>query len=180
MQVTIDFDHTYQPTTLRDDLTLMTFESPQVDGSFQTILVLIMPHPDPLLPGVFNLGFGPADGNGRFRDDVRLRHLDLNMVFSTVLFLSLAFLEKNPASTIGIDGSDDLRARLYHGMYKSNRQYLSDYFAAIGVDWYVRIFRNGDYEKDAQKTPIAKPIPAPFDYVRDSKDLYRYYMFRLK
>ncbi|MFC0513655.1 DUF6934 family protein [Mucilaginibacter angelicae] len=180
MQVNINFDQTYSPLTLANDLTVMTFESPQIDGSVQEILILISPHPDPLLPGVFNLGFGPPDGNGAFKDNVRLKHANLNIVFSTVLLLGLAFLEQNPMATIGIDGSDDLRARFYHRMYKSNKTYLNDYFVAIGVDWYVRIFRDGDYEKDEKGYPVAKPRPEPFDYERDNKDLYRYYMFRLK
>ncbi|WP_184549352.1 DUF6934 family protein [Mucilaginibacter sp. FT3.2] len=180
MQVTINFDQIYPPLKLVDTLTEMTFESPKVDGSLQEMLIKITLHPDPLLPGVFNLGFGPPDGKGNFKDDIRLKYEDLDKVFSTVLFHGLVFLQQNPESTIGIDGSDDLRARLYHRMYKSNRVYLADYFAAIGVDWYVRIFRNGDYEKDELGNAIAKPRPESFDYKRNNKDLYRYYMFRLK
>jgi hypothetical protein len=180
MQVTINFDQIYPPLKLVDTLTEMTFEAPQVDGSTQEIFILIGPHPDPLLPDVFNLGFGPPDGRGGFKDNVKLRHLNLDKVFSTVLFLGLTFLQQNPTLTVGIDGSDDFRARLYHRMYKYNREYLSNYFTAIGVDWYVRIFRNGDYEKDDDGHAIAKPRPESFDYARENKDLYRYYMFRLK
>jgi hypothetical protein len=180
MQVTINFDDTYEPLSLSDDLSEMTFDSPRVDGSIQRIVVQITPHPDPLLPDVYNLGFGPPDGNGGFIDNIQLSHSNLNTVFSTVLFHALSFLEINPGLTIGLDGSDDLRARLYHRITKFNKAYLDDFFITIGVDWYVRIFRNGDYEKDSQGTPIAKPRPELFDYLRDNKDLYRYYMFRKK
>ena len=180
MPVTIDFAETYPPETLADDLSEMTFISPQKDGSGQILMVQIAPHPDPLLPNVYNLGFGPPGGNGSFIDNVRLRHADIDKVFSTVLFHALTFLGDHRDLTIGVDGSDDLRARLYHGMFKSNKQYLSEHFIPIGVDWYVRYFRNGDYEKDKNGEPLPKPRPEPFDYDRDNNDLYRYYMFRLK
>jgi len=180
MQIIINFEDTYQPVCLSDDLSEMTFDSPQMDGTDKRLLVQITPHPDPLLPNVYNLGFGPPDGQGRFVDSIRLRHKDINKIFSTVLFHALSFLEVNPTLTIGLDGSDDLRARLYHRITKSNRNYLNDFFITIGVDWYVRIFRNGDYEKNDSGYPIAKPRPEPFDFNRDNRDLYRYYMFRLK
>jgi len=180
MPITINFDDTYPPQELYDDLSEMTFLSPQTDGSSVLLVVQIVAHPDPLLPNVYNLGFGPPNGTGGFKDDIRLKHSNLDKVFSTVLFHALSFLEENNNLTIGIDGSDDLRARLYHGIFKSNRNYLCETFIPIGVDWYVRYFRNGDYEQDADGNPLPKPRPEPFDFERDNKDLYRYYMFRLK
>lgn len=178
--ITIDFDQVYEPLTLSEDFSEMTFNAPQLGAADELIVVQITPHSDPLLPNVYNLGFGPLDGKGGFVDNVRLKHADLDKLFSTVLFHALSFLEANPGLTIGVDGSDDLRARLYHGMFKSNKSYLSDFFIASGVDWYVRIFRDGSYEKDGNGFAVAKPRPEPFDYQRDNKDLYRYYMFRLK
>jgi hypothetical protein len=180
MQIHINFEETYQPLTLSDDLMEMTFASQLTGGESVQLVVQITPHPDPLLPDVYNLGFGPPDGKGGFDDNVRLKHVDIDKVFSTVLFHALSFLEVNPQLTIGLDGSDDLRARLYHSMFKSNRLYLDEFFIAIGVDWYVRIFRNETYEQDASGNYIAKPRPEPFDYARQNRDLYRYYMFRLK
>lgn len=158
----------------------MKFNALQSDGNVQQIFVKISKHPDPLLPDVYNLGFGPPNNNGSFKDDVNLHHSDINKVFSTVLFLALAFLDSNNHLTIGIDGSNDLRARLYHRMFKHNRVYLDDYFLAIGVDWYVRIFRSGQYEAHEDGTPYSKPRPELFDYERENRDLYRYYMFKLK
>lgn len=119
------------------------------------------------MPNVYNLGFGPPDRNGGFVDNVRLSNADIDKVFSTVLFHALAFLGDHPDITIGVDGSDNLRARLYHEIFKSNREYLSEHFISIGVDRYVRYYRNGDYEKDELGEPLPKPRPEPFNY-----DLY--------
>ena len=81
---------------------------------------------------------------------------------------------------MGIDGSDDLRATLYQMMFKTNKDYLDEFFVPLGVDYYVRIFRDGNYEQDALGNYIAKPRAEQFDYERSRHDLYRYYLFRLK
>jgi len=59
---------------------------------------------------VYNLGFGPPDGAGSFSDTVSLSHSNPAKVFSTVILVAIAFLERNPSLAIGIDGSDDRRA----------------------------------------------------------------------
>jgi hypothetical protein len=110
----------------------------------------------------------------------KVKHADISRVFSTVLFHGLTFLQENPDLILGIDGSDDLRATMYHLMIKANRAYLEDFFVIIGVDWYVRVFRNWHCELDAQGHLFAKPKPEPFDYQRNRHDLYRYYMFQLR
>jgi len=179
MIININFKDTYPPINLEDDFLTMTFESPQKDGSNQLLLVKIDHHNDPLLPNVYNLGFGPPNGQGGFLDDVRLKHVNIHRVLSTVLFHSLNFLELHTGTAMGIDGSDDLRAALYHHVFRSNRAYLGQFFTATGVDWYVRIFRDGRYEQDEYGYYIAKPRPELFDYRRTRQDLYRYYIFRL-
>jgi hypothetical protein len=178
--ITINFEETFDPITIESDLSQMTFQSPQVSGANELLLVKISPHPDPHLPNVYNLGFGPPNGNGGFQDNTRLKHSDTNRVFSTVLFHGLTFLQENPDLTLGIDGSDDLRATMYHLMLKANRAYLDDFFVAIGVDWYVRVFRNWNCEVDSEGNLLAKPKPEIFDYDRSRHDLYRYYMFHLR
>lgn len=178
--ITINFEDTFEPESIENDLSQMTFNSPQADGTSQQILVRIDPHPDPHLPKVFNLGFGPPDVDGNFYDNIRLKHTEINKVFSTVLFHGLTFLQENPDLTLGIDGSDDVRATMYHLMFKSNREYLNDFFVAIGVDWYVRVFRDWTYEVDHTGNVLSKPKPELFDYERTRHDLYRYYMFHLK
>jgi hypothetical protein len=110
--ITINFEHTFDPINIENDYSRMTFHSPQISGTNELMLVKISPHPDPYLPKVYNLGFGPLNGNGGFRDDIRLKHSDSNRVFSTVLFLGLIFLQVNPELILGIDGSDDLRATM--------------------------------------------------------------------
>ena len=101
-------------------------------------------------------------------------------MFSTILLFCLVYLQTNPQITIGIDGSNDVRAYLYHRMFKTNRDYLSEYFVTIGVDWYVKLLRDGNVETDENGLPHFKPRPEPFDYQRPSANLYRYYMFQLK
>jgi len=92
----------------------------------------------------------------------------------------LTFLQENPTVAIGLDGSNDVRAYLYHRMFCSNKEYLDEYFVALGVDWFVRLLRNNDYERNADGSAFFKPRPEPFDYQRAAKDLYRYYMFHLR
>jgi hypothetical protein len=180
MDIAINFEDTYEPIDIKSDFFEMTFNSPQKDGSTELIIVQVEPLNNPDLPNVYNIGFGPPDGKGRFRDDVRLKHADVPKVFSTVLFHSLSFLNENPKLIMGIDGSDDLRATLYQMMFKTNKNYLDEYFIPLGVDYYVRIFRDGSYEQDDAGNYIAKPRAEQFDYNRSRHDLYRYFLFRLK
>ena len=110
-----------------------------------------------------------------------MNHENINKVFSTILLYALSYIEIFPEVTIGIDGSNDVRAYMYHRMFHTNKDYLSDYFITIGVDWYVKLLRNGnDVERDNQGIPVFKPKPEPFDYERKPSDLYRYYMFHGK
>jgi hypothetical protein len=104
MQIVINFEDFYEPETLEEDITGMTFLAPQKKGPDQLLLVKIEALGNPFLPGVYNLGFGPPDGKGSFIDNVRLKHADPDKVFSTVLFMGLAFLQDNKDLTLGIDG----------------------------------------------------------------------------
>lgn len=100
-------------------------------------------------------------------------------MFSTIMLFVLAFLDENPHVTIGLDGSDDIRAYMYHRMFLTNKAYFANYFFTLGVDWFVRLLRNGKIELDSDGAPFFKPKPEPFDYRRSANDLYRYYMFHL-
>lgn len=53
-----------------------------------------------------------------------------------------------------------------------------DLYDTIGVDWYVRLMRNNEIECDATGYAFFKPKPGPFNYIRKSTDLYRYYIFK--
>lgn len=179
MFIKINFDDTYSEVSIAPDMSWMIFESEDEKRNLILLKVKIEPHPDPLLPGVFNLCFGTPDSTGEIDDKAKIRHYDANKMFSTILIFALAYLQTNPV-TIGLDGSNDVRAYLYHRMFLTNRVYLEEYFDTIGVDWYVRLLRNRiDVERDADGYPYFKPKAEPFDYERPPSNLYRYYMFRL-
>lgn len=112
-------------------------------------------------------------------DKAKIPHQNPSKAFSTILLFCLTYLKQFPDRTIGLDGSNEGRAYLYHRMFLTNKAYFEEYFVSIGVDWYVKLLRNGQVETDAQGLPYFKPKPEPFDYTR-LRDLYRYYMFHLR
>lgn len=180
--ITIDLENCYQPisATISQNLSVMEFYSPQRGGYDELIRVEIRPYPDEFLISVYNLAMGSVNERNEINDRIRLKHIDSNKVFSTVIFFSLAFLKEYPELIIGLDGSDDLRANLYHSMFVTNKQRLSEFFISIGVDWYVKLLRNQmDIERNKDGAPLFKPRPERFDYNRRRDDLYRYYMFQL-
>lgn len=180
--IKIDLDDTFDVTTVSEDLTRFTFNSELKDYSVVELHVLISEHPDPLLPGVHNLAFGPLGDDNEIDDKINLRHQNVNKVFSTVLLFAITFLENynNENYSIGIDGSNEIRASLYHRMFRYNYDNLSDTIVTVGVDWYVKLLRNGtDIERDSDGIPLFKPRPEPFDLNRSPRDLYRYYLFSL-
>lgn len=162
--VTINFESTYDLIEVSPDFSEATFKSIDCIGSIVLIKIQIRPLNNPLLPNVYNLSFGPPLIDGTVDDKIKIHHQDRNKVFSTILLFCLAFLQENPAVTIGLDGSNDVRAYLYHRMFISNRTYLDDFFVALGVDWHVRLLRDNSIETDVDGSPFFKP---------------RYYMFHL-
>lgn len=108
-----------------------------------------------------------------------MRHKNINKVFSTIILIILTFLENYKNCSVGIDGSDERRAYLYHRMFKSNYETLKEYLIMIGVDWYVKLLRNGSVEMDELGEPNFKPRPEPFDLKRGNGELYRYYLVTL-
>jgi hypothetical protein len=180
MVVKIKFDETYEITSVTPDLRVATFYSIDKEGNAVLLKMKIKPVDYALLPNVYNLSFGTLKQDDKIDDTTRIAHQDHNKVFSTILFFALTFLEVNPTITIGIDGSNDARAYIYHRMFHTNKEYLSEYFVALGVDWFVRLLRNEDIERLEDGSPFFKPRPEPFDYQRNTRDLYRYYMFHLR
>lgn len=180
-KIEIDFENTFEFVEYGENLSFVTFYSPLNNGQKELLKVKIKPLNDPLLPNVYNLSFGPIIEFGGVDDKIQLNHVNSNKVFSTILLYALSYIEIFPNVTIGVDGSNDVRAYLYHRMFHTNREYLSDFFITIGVDWYVKLLRHGnDVERDNLGIPVFKPKPEPFDYERKSTDLYRYYMFHGK
>jgi hypothetical protein len=126
--IKINLENTYSPFYISEDLKTFIFQSELKDGTFADIHVSIFQHPDGFLSNVYNLGFGPLNANCRIDDKIKLKHIDVNKVFSTVLLLGITFLHKNKCLSIGIDGSDDIRAYLYHRMFRYNIVHLSDFY----------------------------------------------------
>jgi len=157
------------------------FDAPQKDDSCIRIYIKLSPHPDSFLLDVYNLCLGPKGSDGKIDDNIRLKHVNVAKVLSTAIFVAYSFLIDHPEFTIGLDGSNDVRAHLYHSMFVLNREQMSDFFVCLGVDWYVKLMRNRvDVERDTDGKPIFKPKIEPFDYSRDRRQLYGYYMFSLK
>lgn len=179
MKIAIDFERVYDIISVTPDFTEATFYT--IDRCEHQVLIKIQLNlvDNPFLPGVRNLAFGPTNEDGSIDDRARIKHNDSNKLFSTILLYCLKFLQKNPGAKIGLDGSDDTRAHFYHRIIVNNKAYLEEYFVALGVDWCVRLLRNGKIEIDAAGEPFFRLRPEPFDYQRTTKDLYRYYMFYL-
>ncbi|WP_131537050.1 DUF6934 family protein [Pedobacter nototheniae] len=181
--VRLDLQNIYVITAVNDNgiELIAEFDAPQTNGEPIPIHVKLSLHPDPFLSNVYNLCLGPVDENGAIDDKIRLKHHDVSKVLSTAIFVAYYFLNDKQDSIIGLDGSDDIRANLYHSMFILNKELMSDFFVCVGVDWYVKLLRNKiDVERDGQGNPLFKPIIEPFDYSRDRKQLYGYYMFSLK
>jgi hypothetical protein len=180
--VKIDLGNTYElvNTSLSRENTKIDFFSPQSNGASRLIRVEIEPYPDASLPRVCNLAMGPLTEMGYIDDQIRLRHQDRSRVYSTLVFCILGFLDKYPDLKVGLDGSNDARAAVYHGIFLANKNYLSNYIFPVGVDWYVKLLRNRkDVERHSDGEPFFKPISEPFDYSRSRHDLYRYYVVHL-
>lgn len=181
--IKIDFDNTYplERVEMNPQKSIAEFVSLQINADPVLMRVVIHPHPDPLLVNVYNLAMGPPVKDDSIDDKSRLKHQDSSAVFSTAILFALAFLTEYTDTTIGLDGSDDLRATLYHSMFITNREIMNEYFVPIGVDWYVKLLRNRqEIERTPEGEPFFKPRPEPFDYNRGRHDLYRYYMIKLK
>ena len=66
-------------------------------------------------------------------------------------------------------------------MFKGNYDLFSEFLFIGGIDWYVKLLRyKNDIERDKEGNPYFKPILEPFDLVKKSSELYRYYYFELK
>jgi hypothetical protein len=180
MIVKINFEETYELIAIASNLRGATFHSYDKNGNPILLKITVEPVQNPFMPNTYNLSFGPLTNDGKIDDLIRVFHQSLNKLFSTIILFCLKFLQKNPEVTIGLDGSSDTRAYLYHRMFCSNKDYLEEYFVALGIDWFLRLLRNGDYERHANGSVFFKPRPETFDYYRPARDLYRYYAFHLK
>jgi hypothetical protein len=178
--IIINFEDIYEPVEVAGDISWMTFISELNNAPSVLIKIKISPFDDSLLPSVYNLAFGPVLENGNIDDEAGLSHQHYSKVFSTILLFCFVFSQAHPALIIGLDGSDERRAYLYHRILLKNRIYLEDKFVLIGVEWHMKLLRNNSLELDMEGRPFFKPIPEPFDYERKASNMYNYYMFQLK
>lgn len=148
--IKINLENTFEAIYVSSNFDQYIFESQLKNNKIIQLKIKFTNIANPLLPNVYNLAFGPFNESGKIDDSINLKHRDSNKVFSTVILFSLTFLKDNPNATIGIDGSDDLRANLYHRMFRYNYKDLQDFIVIIGVDWYVRLLRNGNIELDIE------------------------------
>jgi hypothetical protein len=177
--IRINLEDTYEPKYVSEDFTYFIFESELYNNDVLELHVIIEDHPDKYLPNVFNLGFGPPNIDGTIDDKFKAKHKSINKLFSSILLYGILFLNQNKDNSIGIDGSDDLRAYLYHRMFRYNISNLEN-LSIVGVDWYVKLLRNKtDIERDENGYPLFKPRPEVFDKERNAQDLYRYYIYKL-
>lgn len=177
--IAINFNNTYELLSRSLDFSKTLFQSVDQMGEAILLKIQITPLGDPFLPNVYNLSFGPPLEDGTVDDQIKIHYKDKSKMFSTVILFTLTFLKENPTATIGLDGSNDARAYLYHRMFLTNRDYFKEYFVSFGVDWFVRLLRNNSVETDVNGRPLFKPQTQYFSYQRSTQDLYLYYMYRL-
>jgi hypothetical protein len=180
--IKIDFDNKYNIRQITEDFRNSEFTTVLRDGKTIPIYIRISNETHELLPDVYNMSFGPLKGN-KIDDKVELSHFDHSKVFSTILFSALKYLKENPTHSVGIDGSDYRRARLYYQILQRNYDYLYEKMELSGLKYYVRITRFGKMQYDNPFdfadiipgiTPIEKDIELPWDL------MFNYFMFKLK
>ncbi|TCJ12182.1 hypothetical protein EPD60_16695 [Flaviaesturariibacter flavus] len=180
--VRIDFDREFNFTEISKDFRIGVFPTELVDGTIVPLKVEIHNEEMELLPNVFNLAFGPIDAKGGIDDRIQLTHKDYSAVFSTIMFEALGYLRDNPDHFIGVDGSNNERAALYHFLLKRNYDYLDPLFEFFGIKYYVRITRFGktQYENPFDFQDI---MPAPVRILKDDprpNPMFNYFIFGLR
>lgn len=174
--VKLDFDNPYNIEPVSRDSRINFFQTELQDGTQIPLKVEISSQPHELLPGVFNLAFGPVN------DKAELPHKDYSKVFSSIHVIGLMYLTKNKDHYLGIDGSNNARAYLYYRLLQKNFEYLDQFIKIYGLKYYVRISRFGKNQYDN-----------PFDFKdilpgtdRITKDMrlnpefmYNYFIFNL-
>jgi hypothetical protein len=178
LNIKIDFEKRYIVNPV-DDLNYSIFHTELIDGQMKSIGIKISSEEHPIMMDVFNLAFGPVNENHQLDDRAKLRYLNHSKVFSTVVFEGLSFLTQHPDKFLGIDGSNTARAYLYYRCIQNNFDYLNAYFSIYGVNYFVRILRDGitAYEDEdfltiprlIQKGEVIRPIK-----------LYNYFIFKVK
>jgi len=181
--VKLDFDNTYHLEPVSGDLRISTFQTQLQDGTEVPLKVEINKEPHELLPGVFNLAFGPMNEKGKIDDKAELTHKDYSKVFSSILLTGMIYLTKNKNHYLGIDGSNNARAFLYYRFLQKNYDYLNKFFKMYGLKYYVRISRFGKNQYDDPfdfKDILPGTGKIEKDMQLNPKFMYNYFIFRIK
>jgi hypothetical protein len=164
---------------LENDFRFSTFESMLVDGTITKIGIKISGDTHPSMPDVYNLAFGPFDENFEIDDEVKRAHLDHSKVFSTIVFDALTFLKTNKGKYLGIDGSNTARAYMYYRCIQKNYDYLKSFFNIYGVNYFLRVLRDGSIGEDPEDLLLVPSLILPGENIPGHK-LYNYLIFNAK
>lgn len=184
LNVKINLEERYELDMLDNNTTSSRFTSLLKDGSEILLGVEISKEAHPLMPNVYNLGFGPLDKSGQINDQIRLSHADHSRVFSTILVAAMVFLKEYPDRFLGVDGSNNARAYMYYRCIRNNLAYLSRYFNIQGTKYYARILRKSNdtdegYPIDANDLLTSLQLIEEGECMTCDK-LYNYFIFNLK
>ncbi|MGE7773931.1 DUF6934 family protein [Chitinophaga sp. NPDC101104] len=157
-----------------------TFVAELVNEDIAVMRICFDQHETGLAFDVFNLTFGPVNSSGAINILAKIRHEHLNRLFSTILLQIVHFLQRHPGATVGMDGSTEGRAYLYHRIFLTNESYINRYCEALGMDWYVRWLRSGEFARHGDGYYHMRPIVENIPSERKATDMYRYYLVRLK
>lgn len=185
--IKINLDSTYKANSVSKDLKNFSFNTVLTNGNSKEIHLLISNPKNSLLPNLFNLSFGPIGKNNKIDYNAKLSHENTNKVFSTILLFAISFLQTSKENNyaIGIDGSNKIKARFYHAIFKQNYDHLSEILAVAGVDCHAKLLWRAKSPSNitdgkSNTFPLFKSKPEPFDLKRNTSDLYQYYIFSLK
>ena len=181
LNVKIDFKNVYRIIAKDAGQRVSEFDTILLSSEKVRLGIRISHTPHPLISNAYNLAFGPIKGNSSIDDKARLSYEDYSKVFSTVLLEAIFFLMEYPGIYVGIDGSDNARAYMYYRCIQNNFTYLSSIFTITGVNYYIRMLREGedgncDLDTGDMHTKY-KEIEA--NEIIDPKKLYNYFIFNL-
>ena len=84
--IKINLENIYEPISISEDFIEIIFHSEIENDEDIPLYIRFSSINDIHLPNVYNLGFGPIDKDGNIDDLIRLRHKNLNKLFSTLVF----------------------------------------------------------------------------------------------
>jgi hypothetical protein len=173
LNIKIDFDERYTTRPV-NDLNYSIFETELTNGEKKQLGIKISMEEHYLMHDVYNLAFGPLGENNEIDDVVKLNHKNHSKVFSTIVFEALTFLAEHPDRFLGIDGSNTARAYMYYRCIQNNYDFLSSHFLIYGINYYIRILRDGTLDESILYIPN---LIKKGELISCTK-LYNYFIFR--